>query len=82
MSMLYDAEKPEGSSQVEQSKIKEMYNLGTNETCIPYVVRKRDDSTCPLLIEIKVNGRTLKGNLCDYTCYKYKGKRYDVGYCK
>ena len=46
--------------------------------------KRKYDPTCPYSQkpEITVNGKTLKGNTCVKLTYVYKGKSYDIGYCK
>ena len=53
---------------------------GVDSICPPQIIAKRTPKCPP--IKIQVNGRTLSGSKCALTCYQYKGKQYDVGYCK
>lgn len=53
---------------------------GVDSICPPQIIYKKTPKCPP--IKIEVNGRTLSGSKCALTCYQYKGKQYDVGYCK
>jgi len=81
-SILLDAERQKGGGMVDQNKMKKMMDLGVTAICPPQIIAKPPGCPNPNPHEIKVNGKTLKGRLCALTCYEYKGKQYDVGYCK
>ncbi len=82
MSILRDAESHKGGGSVDQKKLEKMMDLGATGFCPPQIIAKPPGCTNPNPHEIQVNGKTLRGRLCASTCYEYKGKQYDVGYCK
>jgi len=59
--------------------VMQMQDLGAT-VYQPQIVRKQT-SHCPA-IKISVNGTVKSGSMCALTGYKYKDKKYDVGYCK
>lgn len=80
MSILKDVERHKGSGSIDENKVRQMIDLGVTGMCDP-TIDKRPTPHCELR-EIKVNGKTLKGDLCGFMCYEFEGKQYDVGYCK
>lgn len=63
-----------------QSYLKKLMAKGVTEICQPQIMAKQTPQCPP--IKLQVNGRNLSGSLCAFTCYKYNGKTYEVGYCK
>ena len=63
-----------------QSYIMQMMQAGAEGFSSPEIISKRTPQCPP--IKILVNGQTLSGSTCARMGYLYKGKQYNVGYCK
>lgn len=60
--------------------VNKMREAGAEGFSNPQVLQKQTPHCPP--IKIKVNGKQLSGSKCVMMAYLYKGKQYDVGYCK
>lgn len=78
MSVLKAAERHdnEGMNAIMQKMIK----AGAEGFSSPQIISKQTPHCPPIRIE--VNGRKMSGSKCGMFGYLYKGKQYDVGYCK
>ncbi len=57
-----------------------MMQKGVTGMC-PLQIQAKQTPQCPP-IKLEVNGRKLSGSKCAFTCYEYKGKQYEIGWCK
>jgi len=78
MQVLAHAESHDNSGM--QVYFQKMAELGVTEMCQTRILQKQTPSCPP--VKISVNGTVKSGSLCAITCYTYKGREYDVGYCK
>ena len=60
--------------------IQKMMKAGAEGFSTPQIISKQTPHCPP--IKIEVNGRKMSGSTCGMFGYLYKGKQYDVGYCK
>ena len=78
MSALKAAEKHDEGTM--NQYIQKMATSGAEGFSTPQIIAKKTP-TCPP-IKMQLNGRQLSGSVCAQMGYLYKGKQYDVGYCK
>lgn len=78
MSALRAAEKRDNAGMNEI--MRKMMDAGAEGFSSPQIVQKRTPHCPPIRMEL--NGRNLSGSMCARMGYLYKGKQYDVGYCK
>ena len=60
--------------------IQKMIKAGAEGFSTPQIISKRTPHCPPIRIE--VNGKKMSGSKCAMFGYLYKGKQYDIGYCK
>ena len=60
--------------------IQKMMKAGAEGFSKPQIISKQTPHCPP--IKIEVNGKKMSGSTCGMFGYLYKGKQYDVGYCK
>lgn len=78
MSVLKAAEKHDNEGM--NAYIQKMMKAGAEGFNSPQIISKQTPHCPP--IKIEVNGRKMSGSTCGMFGYLYKGKQYDVGYCK
>lgn len=60
--------------------IQKMVKAGAEGFSTPQIISKQTPHCPPIRIE--VNGKKMSGSKCAMFGYLYKGKQYDIGYCK
>lgn len=78
MSVLKAAERHD--EQGMNAIIQKMVKAGAEGFSTPQIISKQTPHCPP--IKIEVNGKKMSGSTCGLFGYLYKGKQYDVGYCK